>query len=670
MIVSDNSDNAPWVETQLRSAFALHQKGKVTEANELYRQILNLQPGHFGALYLSGIIAAESHNGIEAATLLSRAAKSRPGDADTHFALAQVLEGLKQHEDALNSYDNAIRLKPDLAAAHNNRGNVCFILQRYQAALESYDRAIQLNDAFVEAHSNRGAVLRRMGHLETALGSFDKAITLEAENADVHASRAKVLMDLRRFGPAAASFDRALALSPNYPYLVGERLHAKMHLCDWDGFDTQVQELESRIERGEQVTPPLPLLAMIDSPSLHRLAAETWSRHKHPAQSTMPAGVKPSPSEKIRIGYFSMDFHSHVVGLLVAELIESHDRDKFVIYAFSFGPDSGDHVRKRLEKAFDVFLDVRDRSDEEIAALSRSLGIDIAVDLAGFTAGSRTGIFARRAAPLQVNYLGYPGTMGAPTFDYIIADPTVVPEPNRRHYVEKVALLPESYQANDATRPVDSRELGRSELGLPKVGFVFCCFNNGYKITPSVFDIWINILKNVSGSVLWLLAGLPEATGNLRGEARARGIDTDRLIFAERAPLANHLARHRAADLFLDTFPYNAHTTASDALWAGLPLLTRAGESFAARVGASLLRAVGLPELITTTVEDYAAQAIALATRPGEIERLRQKLARNRISAPLFNTPRYARHIEAAYGEMYTRYRQGLPAGHIDVTRL
>ena len=654
----------------IRSAFALHQKGNLTQANELYRQVLDLQPGHFGALYLSGIIAAEAQNSIEAAALLRRAVKSRPSDADAHFALAHVLERLKQYEEALESYDNAIRLKPGLAAAHNNRGNVCVVLHRYQAALESYDRAIQLNDAFVEAHSNRGAVLRRLGHLETALGSFDKAIALKGDHADVHASRAKVLMDLRRFAPAVASFDRALALSPDYPYLLGERLHAKMHLCDWDGFEEQVQELESRLERAEQVTPTLPLLAMIDSPALHRLAAETWSRNKHPTQATAPAARQSPPSEKIRIGYFSMDFHSHVVGLLVAELIESHNRDKFVIYAFSFGPDSGDHVRKRLEKAFDVFLDVREKSDEEIAALSISLGINIAVDLAGFTAGSRTGIFARRAAPLQATYLGYPGTMGAPYFDYIIADPTVVPEENRRYYVEKVALLRESYQANDSTRPTESRKYSRSELGLPKAGFVFCCFNNGYKITPSVFDIWMDILKNVSGSVLWLLAGAPEATDNLRKEARARGIDAERLIFAERAPLAKHLARHRSADLFLDTFPYNAHTTGSDALWAGLPLLTRSGASFAARVGASLLKAVSLPELITSTAEDYTTQAIALATAPEEIDRLKQKLARNRLSAPLFNTPRHARHIEAVYSEMYERFRQGLPADHIDVTRL
>jgi predicted O-linked N-acetylglucosamine transferase (SPINDLY family) len=352
---------------------------------------------------------------------------------------------------------------------------------------------------------------------------------------------------------------------------------------------------------------------------------------------------------------------------LAAGLFESHDRDKFEVYAFSFGTDTKDEMQIRLEAAFDKFIDVESKTDKEIAELSRQMQIDIAVDLAGFTSGSRTGIFALRAAPLQINYLGYPGTMGADYMDYLIADRQLIPEEAKAHYTERIVYLP-SFQANDSKRKISDRVFTREELGLPQSGFVFCCFNNSYKITPSTFDGWMRILKQVNGSVLWLSETNPFATDNLRKEAKARGVDAQRLVFARKIPLlAEHLARHRAAGLFIDTLPYNAHTTASDALWAGLPVLTCTGEALASRVAASLLTAIDLPELVTTTQEDYEALAVELATNPEQLQAIRQKLERNRLTAPLFDTKLFTRHIEDAYTQMVERYQADLAPDHIYV---
>jgi predicted O-linked N-acetylglucosamine transferase (SPINDLY family) len=351
----------------------------------------------------------------------------------------------------------------------------------------------------------------------------------------------------------------------------------------------------------------------------------------------------------------------------MAELFERHDRAKFEWVAFSFGPDAKDEMRKRVSTAFDRFIDVRNRSDMDIAHLSRSLEIDIAVDLKGFTYDMRVGIFSYRAAPVQVGYLGYPGTMGAAYIDYLIADGTLIPQSSQQHYSEKIAYLPNSYQVNDRKRAIADKAFTRRELGLPDAGFVFCCFNDSYKITPHTFNGWMRILKRVPESVLWLLEGNRAAGDHFRKLAEQSGVSAQRLIFATRLPLAEHLARHRTADLFLDTFPCNAHTTGSDALWAGLPLLTCMGEAFASRVAASLLNAIDLPELITTTQEQYEALAVELATDAERLGQIRRKLQSNRLNAPLFDSELFARHIENAYSQMYERYQADLPPEHIHV---
>jgi predicted O-linked N-acetylglucosamine transferase (SPINDLY family) len=401
---------------------------------------------------------------------------------------------------------------------------------------------------------------------------------------------------------------------------------------------------------------------------VQRKAAEIWISNRHPISAALPAIPKRPAHEKIRVGYFSADYYNHVVMHLMAELFERHDRSKFELIAFSFGAESNDDMRRRTAKSFDDFIDVRNKSDKDVALLSRDLEVDIAVDLMGFTANGRPGIFALRAAPIQVNYLGYSGTMGADYIDYIIADSIVIPENSKQYYCEKIVYLPNSYQVNDCKRSISEKAFTRAELGLPPMGFVFCCFNSNYKITAQVLDCWIRILKKVEGSVLWLFESDAKAASNLRQKVLTSGVNPERLIFAKRVPLlGEHLARYRSADLFLDTLPYNAHATASDALWVGLPVLTCLGETFAGRVAASLLSATDLPELVTTTPEAYEVLAIELATHPDRLKAIKQKLAKNRLTAPLFDSELFTKHIQTAYIAMYERYHAGLAPSDIYV---
>ena len=408
------------------------------------------------------------------------------------------------------------------------------------------------------------------------------------------------------------------------------------------------------------------MLALLDSPALQHRAARTWAEEKYPANPLLGPIGKRGRHARIRLGYFSGDYRNHPVSMLLAEMLETHDRSRFEVSGFSFGPGAQDGMGRRIEGAFERFFDVRMISDADIVRRARSLELDIAVDLGGFTDGGRPAVFALRAAPLQVSYLGYLGTLGSDYMDYLIADATIVPPEYRQHYAEKILYLP-SYQANDSKRLISTRRFSREELGLPPTGFVFCCLNAGYKITPASFDSWMRILSQVPGSVLFLIAENEVAERNLRQQALQRGVGAERLVFGKRLPVAEYLARYRSADLFLDTLPYNAGTTASDALWAGLPVLTRRGESFAARIAASLLSAIGLPELIATTEQHYESLAIELAREPARLADLTAKLNRNRLSTPLFDTPRFTRHLEHAYALILERQLRGLPPDHIHV---
>jgi predicted O-linked N-acetylglucosamine transferase (SPINDLY family) len=463
------------------------------------------------------------------------------------------------------------------------------------------------------------------------------------------------------------SFQNALSLNPGYPFLAGAQLHNVMQLCDWQGLREGLQSLQDHVRQSRPVTTPFVVTGLLDEPALHREVAQIYIQTRYPQSDVLGPIPARMPSQKIRIGYYSADFRNHAIAYLIAETLEKHDKDVFDIYAFKLNPGPPDETSQRIFAAVSQVIDLSDKSDRSAAQLSRALNIDIAIDLGGHTVDSRTGVFAHRCAPVQVNYLGFPGTLGAPYYDYILADATVIPEDQREHYVEKVVYLPHCYQPNDSQRKISQRLFSRSEVGLPEHGFVFCCFNNGYKILPATFDGWMRILQAVEGSVLWLLDHNPVATRNLQREAQARGIDANRLIFAARMPLADHLARHRLADLFIDTLPYNAHTTASDALWAGLPVLTCMGTSFAARVAASLLRTMDLPELITLTQATFESRAIELAKNPSALGAIKSKVLAHRETSPLFNAQLFTRHIEAAYRTMQSRQQAGSPPEHFSV---
>jgi protein O-GlcNAc transferase len=572
-----------------------------------------------------------------------------------------------EYEKAIEFFSASINAFPENAVAHSNLGNVYAKLRQFDQALSAFEQAALLDPQDAETWSNAGIVFFELKRFEEAIALYDKALAIDPNYAEALCNKGNALDELKRYEEAIACYEKALSINPNIDWAPGVWMHLKLKVSSWENLEANVEVLLAKITAGEKVSNPFPLLAMSDDPMLHRQASEIFAHYQYPSNSTLGPIAKHPKGEKIRIGYFSADFHNHATGYLLAELIELHDKIQFELIGISFGPNQDDEMRIRLQQSFDQLIDASTMSDIEIAQLSRDLKIDIAVDLKGFTQNCRTGIFTYRAAPIQLSYLGYPGTMSTNYIDYLIADRTLIPQEAQQAYSEKIAYLPNSYQANDRKRVISDKRFTKGDLGLPEQGFIFCSFNNNYKILPATFEIWMRILKAVDGSVLWLYEDNAAAADHLRQEAEKRGVHPSRLVFAKRMPLAEHLARHQLADLFIDAFPCNAHTTASDALWAGLPVLTLMGNSFASRVAASLLKAIELPELITSTPQAYEALAIEVAKNPAKLAALKQKLASNRLTTPLFDTPQFTKDLERSYVQIYERYQAGLPPEHIFV---
>ena len=617
---------------RLQQAVALHRQGRIAQAAALYREILQGDPGHFDARHLLGVACLQGGDPA-AAELIGQAVRLHPGSADAHTNLGNALRELARHGEALACYDRALALRPDSAEAHYNRALTLQQLMRLDDALAGYDRALALRPGYIEALYNKGVVLQ----------------------------------DSRRYEDAVQTFARLLEIAPDCRYAAGKLHYLRLLCCAWATYNADTARLIAAVAAGQRVCDPFSFTALPGTPAAQLVCAQTYTADRFPPAPAPLWSGEIYRHERIRVAYLSADFHEHATTHLMAGLFEHHDHQRFEITAVSFGPDREDAMRRRVAAACDRFLDVRDRRDAEVAGMLRALEIDIAVDLKGHTQGNRAGILAHRPAPVQINYLGMPATMGAGYIDYLIADPRLIPPQEFPHYAEQILYLPDSYQATDDTRAIAAHTPSRAELSLPEDGFVFCCFNNSYKIAPDLFALWMRLLDAVTGSVLWLLDDNPAATRNLRAEAQRLGIAPERLVFAPRIDAAAHLARHRRADLFLDTLPYNAHTTASDALWSGLPVLTCAGNTFAGRVAASLLPAVGLPELITRDHVSYAALALALARDPGRLAALRARLARNRDCHPLFATDRFRRHLEAAYVTLRERQRRGEPPAAFSV---
>jgi len=661
------SIKSDYVEAFSNRGNTLREIKRFDEALLSYDKAISIKSNYAEAFNNRGNTLKQLERFEEALAYFGKAIAIKSNYADAFFNCGVTLYALKRYHEALNSYDKSIFINPGFAEAFNNRGNTLHELKRYDEALRSYVKAISIKPNYVDSFNNCGNTLKELKRFDEALISYDKAIQIKSDCVEAFVNLGNTLTELRRFNEALASYDQAITIKSDYEWLFGAWLFVRMQTSEWSNLEEVLRDFQLNITNMKSVAFPFVVLALIDDLELSLIVARHWIEKKCQSNSLVAPIERNNVNKKIRIGYFSADFHNHATAFLMAELFERHDRNKFELFAFSFGAYSAGEMRKRLEKSFDKFIDVRFQSDQEVAELSRSLGVDIGVDLKGFTTGARTSIFAHRCAPVQVNYIGYPGTMAADFIDYIIADKILIPTESQKFYCEKVVYLPNSYQVNDSKREISNKNFTRNALGLPEQGFVFCCFNASYKIIPSMFDTWMQVLKCVEGSVLWLFDDNDTSKQNLQREASNRGISPERLVFAKRMPLADHLARHRFADLFLDTHPCNAHTTASDALWAGLPVLTRIGESFAARVAASLLNAVGLPELITRSVDEYEQLAIRLASHPVEMEALKQKLSDERLSSKLFDTPLYVRHLEAAYTAMYDRNQAGLEPDHIYV---
>lgn len=606
----------------------------------------------------------------DAITSYQQARQLSPGEALTHNNLGNVLLELNHDEDALACYDRALELTPDSGLIHSNRGNALFKLRHNEEALASYQRGLELGPASAITYNNLGNLLLNSQHYQEALESYNKAIELQPDDIRTYNNRGSLFNMLNLFTEALHDYQTVLAADPDYEYMFGTYLHTKMKLCCWDSLTENLNRYVESVCQRKRITHPFSALALVDDPAIHLIAAEI-AIASFPVVEDQRLPIAALPAErKIRIGYYSSDFREHATSHLIAELFEQHNRSRFELYGFYFGPEVEEDLHLRVVQAFDHFLPVGSHSDQEVVQLSRERGIDIAIDLMGHIKYSRPQIFIKRCAPLQVNYLGYPGTTGIKAMDYILADHQVMPADNRPFFSEKVIYLPHCYQVNQSDKQIASIPLSKQAEGLPAVGFVFCSFNQNYKIMPEMFSCWMEILKAVEGSVLWLFESHPVTAQNLRQAAEERGVAGSRLVFASHRPIAEHLARHRLADLFLDTLPYNAHTTASDALWVGLPLLTCQGRAFASRVAASLLQTLGLPELITDNYQDYQTKAIELAIQPEQLQGLKHRLAKNRLRSPLFNTRLFAHHIEAAYEAIYDRHQRGLAPEMIEIAPL
>jgi protein O-GlcNAc transferase len=624
-----------------------------------------------GSLQIDANDPDTAFNRANALLALGRAAEAvaaadRAIALDSRMACAHYVRGNALLDqglplEALASFDRSIALEPVSAEAHRNRGKALLDLSRLEEALSSLDRALQIRPDYTGAAVNRGNALLQLGRMEDAVAAYRKVLELDPDNVDALSNLGSAFLDTGRSQEMAACFNRLAQSTPGFHYAQGSLLQARLQAMIWSQYGALTRQVVESVSLGRHATAPLWLLSHSDSASLQLQCARTFAADSYPTAAQALCGGRRYAHERIRVAYVSGDFRMHALSLLMAGVFEKHDHERFEFIAVSLKPPQDSPLGRRVQAAFPRFHDLSASSDAEIAAFIRDNEVDIAVDLMGVTSGARTAIFAQRPAPLQVNYLGYPGTLGADFMDYLLADPFVIPPQSREHYQEKIVYLPDCFQANDSARPRDQQRLTRGQLGLPSSGLVLCCFNNTVKVNPPMFDIWCRLLTRVDGAVLWMLADTAAACQTLRREAQNRGVDPARLIFAGRTSYEDYLARMELADLFLDTFPFNAGTTASDALWVGLPVLTCAGEAFASRMAGSLLSTLDLRELITYTTEDYETRALELTTQPARLAAIRARLVSNRDERPLFKTERICRQLEAAFQTMWLRHERGDP---------
>jgi protein O-GlcNAc transferase len=656
------------IEAAYNRAVALQQQGRREEAESAYRDILRQSPNRFVYVNL-GALLQEQGRLDEALAAFDAALALDPDYAEAQFNRGVVLQQQGRLDAAIDAYKQSLRLRPDYIEAATNAGIALQELGRLDEAAAAFEHAAKLRPDAAVPHNNLGIALLAGGQPAQAVTAFQRALALMPDYAEAFYNLGNAWRELGKPEGAIAAYSQALRLRPDDADAFSQLAYQRWRACDWSDDAAHQQKLLELVRQGARV-PPFFLLVTEAGPAEQLACARRWVEPFARAVPPLPGPLPSLPrlrgrerevgQERIRLGYLSADFHQHATAHLAAELFERHDRRRFEVFAYSYGPDDGSPMRRRLERAFEHFVDIRPLPHAQAAQRIRADEIDILIDLKGHTLNARTATLAARPAPVQVNYLGYPGTIGAAFIDYVIADRIVAPAEQQAYFIEKLVTLPGCYQPSDTLRP-DATPPARRDCGLPADAFVFCCFNNTYKITPQFFDVWMRLLKRVPGSVLWLLESNDLARRNLRREAEQRGVDSGRLVFAPIRPIAEHLARHRHADLFLDTLPCNAHTTANDALWAGLPVLTCAGATFAGRVAASAVTAAGLPQLIAQSLAGYEQIALDLARTPARLRELRDRLERNRATAPLFDMIAYVRNLETAYARMWERWRAGEP---------
>lgn len=584
-------------------------------------------------------------------------------DAEHLKNLGNAQKATGDLEAAARSYQRSLAIAPDYLPARYNLGLVLRELNRFEAAEQQFRRVSEADPSDVDALFNLAWVLAALSRFTEAVRTYESALSISPRDPGLWISLGDTYGRMSDPEAALRCYRKVLELQPDNEDAAARLLFQMQHVCDWSNFGELCDQQRRRVAADpERFIDPFTLLSIPSTPEEQLRCASNYAKRRARAAARDAGSLhfrfEPRKKSRLRIGYLSADFREHATAYLMAELVELHDRKHFEIVAYSYGPDDGSAMRARLARTFDRFVDIVHLSHADAATQIHGDDVDILVDLKGYTQLARTEIVALRPAPIQVNYLGYPGTMGAGYIDYLVSDRFVTPPDHAAHFSEMLACVPGSYQVNSRGRPRPSTP-PRSELGLPVESFVFCCLNQTYKILPEVFSLWMRLLEALPDSVLWLLESNPSAARHLRREARERGVAPQRLIFAPPCAADLHVARLGAADLFLDTFPYNAHTTGSDALWMGLPVLTCSGHTFASRVAGSLLSAIGLPELIAGSLDHYERLALELAREKGKLAALRARLARNRLTTPLFDTPAFARNLEAAYWKMWDCYLSG-----------
>ena len=655
------------LEQALKLAMAHYRAGRARETEAVCRAVLDAVPDHAEVMQLLGVVLMMQGRGRDAETALRRSITVRPGLADGHGNLGVLLQDLGRGAESLKAHDRCLQLDPSVPEARINRGSARLKQGDREGAVADFIEALRLDAGSAMAAANLGVALRETHRVVQAVRAFRRALVIEPGHGEATLGHAHALRELGRLDEAQTAYARAVTLAPAKSEALCYQLYLMQTLCDWNDYERLCARVTETIDRDAGVVIPLATLSIDTTPVQQDRAARLFYDRlvKRPSPPPMPARptshATARPDGRLRIAYVSADLHEHATAYLAAELFELHDRRHFEVLAYSYGPDDGSAMRRRLVTAFDRFRDIRSVPLDAVARGMAEDGVDIMVDLKGYTKQTRLDLLSRRLAPVEVSYLGYPGTIGCPHMDYVIGDRFVTPPEHQPFYAERLAILPDAYQINDRRRPLPDQMPSRRHCGLPEDGVVFAAFNTAYKITPTMFTVWLRILKRVPGSVLWLFEANPRAAANLTAAAAAQGIDPARLVFAPPRPLAEHIARYRVADLALDTLPYTGHTTTSDALWAGCPVVTCLGGSFASRVAASLLNAAGLPDTITRSLAEYEELAVALAGDPARRAGFRKRLEDGRMTAPLFDSRRFTRNLERAYQVMWSLHKAGKP---------